>query len=548
MDPIATRASLEKKLRGTAAPWERLPILLQLAELTRFREPSFSDQCATEALNLAQQFDDQFWIGCSLKTLGALAGSTFQHGTAVEHLTSASRIFKEINDPRMKAITDVLLAQEYTIVGELDKALELLTEALSVFQSIDDSHWVAHTFAYIGHVCKGAGDHSKGLRYFQQATRNAAKLGDQMGVFYQDLALAYRMIGDMERSAAYLFKSLKAYRDDTNHVGVTIALVNISAIYTDQKLYSKAEKYVLLSLKMARKIGNDVLEAQGWGKLMRLYSDRGEFAKAVGCFKRGRTLASNGHDSIIEGKLYEGFGDVLAKVGMPEKGIPYTKKALRIIAKNGHQPYYISQAHESLANIYEAAGDPVKALKHHKEFTRIKNDYINQQKAFEVAQTEVRRKIKTLAKELKKERTDKSKFKEIIEQKEAELLSLSLRLMPTEEGTKTEHADRRPQVLTRKTSTTNGSTTAVLSDSWETFARQFHKVHYDFHNNLLKRYPKLTLREIKVCSLIRIGLSSKEIADVLSMSKKAVDKQRARIHKKMELPSNSSLAGFIAHM
>jgi len=67
----------------------------------------------------------------------------------------------------------------------------------------------------------------------------------------------------------------------------------------------------------------------------------------------------------------------------------------------------------------------------------------------------------------------------------------------------------------------------------------------DFFVQLLKDYPNLSKTEIKVLAFMRVGLSTKEIAETQYVSLDAVRKTRYRIRKKLCLEKNESLEKFV---
>lgn len=67
------------------------------------------------------------------------------------------------------------------------------------------------------------------------------------------------------------------------------------------------------------------------------------------------------------------------------------------------------------------------------------------------------------------------------------------------------------------------------------------RVGSDFIFQLSQKYPLLTENEKRLASLLRIGLSSKEIASIVASQPKTVDMARYRLRKKMELDSDESL-------
>lgn len=83
-------------------------------------------------------------------------------------------------------------------------------------------------------------------------------------------------------------------------------------------------------------------------------------------------------------------------------------------------------------------------------------------------------------------------------------------------------------------------------EHWSGFERQFQQVHAGYLEALAARYPGLTPTELKVCSLIKINLSTKEIAQILNTESRSIEKYRQRIRKKLELGKDDNLSTFLA--
>jgi len=66
-----------------------------------------------------------------------------------------------------------------------------------------------------------------------------------------------------------------------------------------------------------------------------------------------------------------------------------------------------------------------------------------------------------------------------------------------------------------------------------------------FYKNLEKKHPGLTENEKKLCSLLRLKLTSKEIASILNISPKSVEVNRYRLRKKMKIKKDDKLAKII---
>ena len=83
-------------------------------------------------------------------------------------------------------------------------------------------------------------------------------------------------------------------------------------------------------------------------------------------------------------------------------------------------------------------------------------------------------------------------------------------------------------------------------NDWQAFERHFHHLHQGFIHNLAEQYPTLTPTELKVCSLLRMNCSTKDIAGILCISRHTVDGHRATIRRKLGLSSEENLTAFLA--
>ena len=82
-------------------------------------------------------------------------------------------------------------------------------------------------------------------------------------------------------------------------------------------------------------------------------------------------------------------------------------------------------------------------------------------------------------------------------------------------------------------------------DDWEFFEQAFDNADKDFLKRLKQQHEALTNHDLKLCAYLRLNLSSKEIAPLLSISVKSVDIKRYRLRKKMDLEHNQNLTEYI---
>lgn len=82
-------------------------------------------------------------------------------------------------------------------------------------------------------------------------------------------------------------------------------------------------------------------------------------------------------------------------------------------------------------------------------------------------------------------------------------------------------------------------------EDWKQFEINFKELHGDFFENLLKRFPKLTPKDLKLCAYLKMNLSSKEIAPLMGITIRGVEIHRYRLRKKLAMDGSQNLSGFL---
>ena len=79
----------------------------------------------------------------------------------------------------------------------------------------------------------------------------------------------------------------------------------------------------------------------------------------------------------------------------------------------------------------------------------------------------------------------------------------------------------------------------------KTFEFKFAKIYPNFTRNLVEACGELTSTEIRVCMLIKMNYSNKEIIKNLNISSSTLSNSRSSIRKKMGLKRNKNLSNFL---
>lgn len=72
-----------------------------------------------------------------------------------------------------------------------------------------------------------------------------------------------------------------------------------------------------------------------------------------------------------------------------------------------------------------------------------------------------------------------------------------------------------------------------IDKDWDDFKRIFENVHTDFFTRLLEKHSDLSPTELKLCALVQLNLSVKEMASLMGISPDSVKTSRYRLKKKL---------------
>ncbi|MAU26799.1 MAG: Two component regulator three Y domain-containing protein [Muricauda sp.] len=83
------------------------------------------------------------------------------------------------------------------------------------------------------------------------------------------------------------------------------------------------------------------------------------------------------------------------------------------------------------------------------------------------------------------------------------------------------------------------------TEDWKRFEVNFKELHEDFFERLLKEYPNLTPKDLKLCAYLKMNLSTKEIAPLMAISIRGIEIHRYRLRKKLKIDSSENLSNFL---
>ncbi len=151
----------------------------------------------------------------------------------------------------------------------------------------------------------------------------------------------------------------------------------------------------------------------------------------------------------------------------------------------------------------------------------------------------------------KKQELEIQKTNELVEFKNKELAAFALKLIEKENfigALKDKLSKEKGEIKRQELEKLVHSAENSSQENWKEFEARFVSVNDSFYEKLKTKFPKLTQGDLKLCALIKLNFSSKEMAKLTGISVDSMHTTRSRLRKKLNLVKGSNLKEFIANI
>jgi Tfp pilus assembly protein PilF len=170
----------------------------------------------------------------------------------------------------------------------------------------------------------------KALGYTREALNLAAEINDKKGMAasYNNLGVAYRNQGALDKALEYYLRSMKLYTELDNKEGIATTKNNVANIYAIKKDYGQAMRYLEESYKLFTELGNQIKIIGSMNNLGNLYSDIQLYEKAHRYYAQAYQLSEKSGDKFAD--PLANIANVFFRQGNYQQAIENYMKALEI--------------------------------------------------------------------------------------------------------------------------------------------------------------------------------------------------------------------------
>ncbi|GAB2493470.1 tetratricopeptide repeat protein [Algoriphagus taiwanensis] len=488
LDSIPQNSSLERGLIQVL----RGKILL---EMGLFQE---AQAMLYEAEDLLEESSCTSCLAKNHNYLGELYYRTKGIDSSLDRHYLALEVFREEGNPEEMAKTMALIGARLEKKKEYEEAISFQLEAFKLSQSPELSLISVFILENLGSIYEDLEQYDSAGYYFEKALQTALSVQDSTHLpgIYNNLGDVHRKTGRYQEAKKYSELALRISQNQSNIYQQKSAWVDISKAF--QGLNQSDSAY--FSLEKARKLDEEIFSVE----TARQFS----FHEAQYRLKEQKNQIDQLNQlSLVDSKI-KGLMAGLLVLAFSLGLVIFNRQKLKIKAGNE----LLLQQNKLLAvkeRLILSEKENINLLE-----ARMSMEVESQAKAL-AAQTAHLLEKNQILEEIRK------KLKQILETEPKEQKKKVRNLIKQIDYNFTQDAD------------------------WEDFKESFEKVHQDFFKSLSKKGVELTPSEIKLASLIRMNLNSKEMASTLGISLESLRISRYRLRKKLGLGKGENLQQYI---
>ncbi|MFI8377574.1 tetratricopeptide repeat protein [Leeuwenhoekiella sp. NPDC079379] len=414
-------------------------------------------------------------------------------------------------------------------------------------------------------------NYTKALQYLKEAFEIASEnnLSIEKAKSLRLIGTCKEKLGEPHVALTYQNRSYAIYNEQNDLYGQAIVNENLGSIYEDLKMYDKAYSHFEKAFVYFKNT-NDESQINALNNLADIYRKTQDYTNALIKTTAALNLAQQYDNSHQIQSAYKDLSKTYILKNDFEKGYHYLSKYQKRVEQqfysqnfnqlNALQTIFDTKEKQAQINLLEAKNKTAKAnlvililLTLVAVVSCVLVLYIQKRRRSLIAKIHAY-KQRALEAEIEHKVAQEQYLQNEIQLKTATLSKYSLsisqknKLIEEVSGTLQKLSSRKRMDLPVKLEALSKELDLHLAEDneWNQFMVLFEEIHPHFTKNLSEvTLHKLTATELRLCLLLRLNLSSKEIASILRITADSVRVARYRLRKKLPIDTQEELVNFM---
>ncbi|PZF74028.1 tetratricopeptide repeat protein [Taibaiella soli] len=509
----------------------------------------FSETAAPDSLFLvlkqkhsqAVKQHDEVTAAICLQQMGQLCYHLGHYSQALDYHLQAGDIFQETGKQKLLADNMSQTGILYYYTRRADLSRKQYEEALGIYRKLNDTIGIAQTYGEIGHLYEKQGAYDSSFHFQRQAVQQFRLAKDTTGIakIFENLGSVYEDLERYDSALHYFQKALFIYQQTKNRLAGIEVLNNLGDVYRKTGHYREGLEQTQLALRASLALHETYQTSSAYRDLGKTYNLMGMNDSAYHYLELGRKLQQEIYSK--ENNKQVAFLQVL--YDMERKNHEIEKLQIQRRATT-----FITIAVIVVILLLVVLGMLVISRQRMK--IRIEQAQNEQNKRIYDA------KHGLMQAELVNKKLQEEQLTQDLEQKSKELTTHTLHIIQKnqllddlrnklEEMVNDEKRDQKKQL---KSLLQQINQSFNHEQYWKEFHNIFEQVHQKFFDNLKRYCADLTANDFRLVALLKMNLSSDNIATLLGISQDSLRVSRYRLRKKLGLEQGENLSAFLQQL
>ena len=500
-----------------------------------------------QALDIRIEHNDSLAISSSNAQLGLVHTELGNYGKGLEFLFSSLDTYQHYNDKYGIAQSHNNLASNYYEQENLTDALSHYKESLVLFEELNNMQGIGEVTNNIGEVYLKQEETELAMSHFETAIELFEEIGHKKGIvtIFKNMAWVNYYDGELYKARRNCLHALRENISMSDREGETEVLLLMGKIELEDQKPTVAIEYLTEALLIAQKIDSKKLIKDGSESLYLAYTELEDYKNA----NRYLQFYTSIKDSLLSREKVRTIARLNANYALAKRksDLDHKNQEIDLLEHAQSLQNQRSVALGVLAIVLIILGI---ILWLRTSYTNKKEqELVIKDKQLAVSQTAL------IEAELKNTQLAGEDLKTRLNFKNNEIQNFALHIIEKNEfisdiSKQIEQLkqDIKDPVAKEKVRDLSSKVKYSLSIDRERqeFQKHIKQINSEFFLRLEQQFPSITESEKKLSALLRLNLSSKEIASILNISAKSVDMNRYRLRKKFEIGKEYSLSVFIS--
>jgi tetratricopeptide (TPR) repeat protein len=566
--------SVRQKLKGMDDTTQ-IKTLLDYSSALLYHNPNSARDHADWSMALAEKANLPRWTAQSINQRGNAFWASGDYGNALQDYKEQRTLYGELDDSMGIAKADNNLGLVYQEISDYDRALVCFMASLKYFEKTGDRLRLATIYNNIGNIHSRMNHSTLAEEYYTKSVDNFASLRDTNGLCmaYNNLGLVVKESGRSTEALDHFETALDGYEAQHNLYGQAKVISNIATIYIVLERISEAESLNVRAIEISQQLNNPYEISVSQLKMGEFYYKTGRFREAL---EMG--IASLESGEPVGALLPLATANELLALSYEKTGQYDSALAHYKTFKELNDSIFSEKKAKSISELQirydtELKDKEIAQIKQQKELDGWRKTalvgviaallvigllvvwnlrrQVRREKALKEKDRLVHQTQKALAEaEIRTSEVEKARLQEEINYKSKEITNLAMDIVRRndlmellDKELKSLRKDPNDQKI--KDLSVLVSQNLSLESERQEFQLYVQEAQQSFFHQLEVRFPDLSMKEKRLCAMIRLGLSSKEIGAVFNIATNSVEVARYRIRRKMNLDSGDGLKEFL---